>query len=146
MDDHAQTIAVPQGVKTKAMKKAPKRKHLGTGMSAARCDVCKFPTRSDGYQGHHNDCPVIKHCDDYIDDPAEPDVLRKYLAFARAPAHGQLLPKPHPRLYADYKGQRVRVTMASQLGDVGISTDLDAEFGYERRTHVHALSNFSETP
>ena len=85
-------------------------------------------------------------CDDYIDDPSAPAVLRKFLAFARAPAHGQLLPKPHPTLYADYKGQRVRVTMASRFGDVGLSTDLDAEFGYERRTRVRSLSNFSETP
>lgn len=86
------------------------------------------------------------HCDDYINDPAAPAVLRKFLAFARAPAHGQLLPKPHPRLYADHEGARVRVTMASRLGDVGITTQLDAEFGYEQRVLVTALTNFSEAP
>lgn len=86
------------------------------------------------------------HCDRYADDPEAPPVLRKFLAFARAPAHGQLLPKPHPKLYADYKNKRVRVTMASRLGDVGITTDLGAEFGYERRVLVRVLSNFSETP
>jgi hypothetical protein len=86
------------------------------------------------------------HCDDYIDDPATPAALRTFLAFARAPAHGQLLPKPHPRLFADHKGKRVRVTMASRLGDVGITTNLDAELGYERRVRVHSLSNFAETP
>ena len=85
-------------------------------------------------------------CDDYIDDPSAPAALRKYLAFARAPAHGQLLPKPHPTLYADYEGQRVRVTMASRFGDVGITTNLGAEFGYERRVLVKELSNFSEEP
>jgi hypothetical protein len=85
-------------------------------------------------------------CDDYIDDPTAPAVLRTFLAFARAPAHGQLLPKPHPKLYADYKERRVRVTMASRLGDVGITTDLDAEFGYERRVRVCQLANFSEVP
>jgi len=89
---------------------------------------------------------VHDHCDDYIDDPAAPDALRKYLAFARALAHGQLLPKPHPTLYADYKGTRVRVTVASRFGDVGITADLDAEFGYDRRVRVRALSNFSELP
>lgn len=86
------------------------------------------------------------HCDDYSDDPAAPDALRKYLAFARAPAHGQLLPKPHPKLYADYEGTRVRITVASRLGDVGITIHLDAEFGYERRVRVRSLTNFSETP
>ncbi|HSX23365.1 MAG TPA: hypothetical protein VLE97_11380 [Gaiellaceae bacterium] len=85
-------------------------------------------------------------CDDYIDDPAAPAALRKYLAFARAPAHGQLLPKPHPRLFADYEGTRVRVTMASRFGDVGITTDLDAELGYQQRVLVRQLSNFSEVP
>ena len=85
-------------------------------------------------------------CDDYIDDPSAPAALRTFLAFARAPAHGQLLPKPHPKLYADHEGKRVRVTMASRLGDVGVTTDLDAELGYERRVLVRALSNFSELP
>lgn len=90
--------------------------------------------------------PPFKHCDDYIDDPVAPVALRKFLKFARAPAHGQLLPKPHPKLFADHEGRRVRVTMASRLGDVGISTDFGAEFGYECRARISQLSNFSEAP
>lgn len=86
------------------------------------------------------------HCDDCIDDPAASAALRKFLAFARAPAHGQLLPKPHPQLFADHEGTRVRVTVASRFGDVGITTDLGAEAGYEQRVRVSQLSNFSETP
>jgi hypothetical protein len=109
------------------------------------CERCKFPARSDGYQGHHSDC-AARTCDEYLDDPASPEVLRKYLEFARAPAHGLLLPKPHPRLFADHAGTRVRVTMASCLGDVGITTNFDAETGYERRVYVSQLSNFSENP
>lgn len=92
------------------------------------------------------DQPDVRHCDDYIDDPSAPDALRKFLAFARAPAHGQSLPKPHPTLFADHEGERVRVTMASRLGDVGITTDLDAELGYKWRVCVSELSNFSEAP
>ena len=92
------------------------------------------------------DRPTIKHCDDYIDDLTAPNALRKYLAFARAPAHGLLLPKPHPQLFADHAGIRVRVTMASRLGDVGITTDLTADLGYTQRVGVSQLSNFSETP
>ena len=88
----------------------------------------------------------IRHCDDYIDDSEAAEPLRKYLAFARAPAHGQLLPKPHPRLFADYGGQRVRVTMASRLGDVGITIDHARELGYDRRVAVSELSNFAEAP
>ena len=89
---------------------------------------------------------MMIHCDDYIDDPSAPAVLRKFLAFARAPAHGQSLPKPHPTLYADYEGKRVRVTMASRLGDVGITTDLGRELGYELRLAISQLSNFAEEP
>ena len=87
-----------------------------------------------------------KHCDAYIDDPTAPEALRKFLAFARAPAHGQLLPKPHPKLFADHESRRVRVTMASRMGDVGITTDFTAEMGYERRVPVSQLDNFSEVP
>ena len=86
------------------------------------------------------------HCDDYIDDPAAPAALRKFLEFARAPSHGQLLPKPHPQLFADHEGTRVRVTVASRFGDVGITTSLGAEAGYEQRVRVSQLSNFSEVP
>lgn len=91
-----------------------------------------------------NDCD--DYCDNYIDDPAAPAALRTYLTFARAPAHGALLPKPHPRLFADHDGRRVRVTMASRFGDVGITTDLTADFGYQKRVLVRQLSNFSEDP
>ena len=85
------------------------------------------------------------HCDDYIDDAAPP-ALRKFLEFARAPAHGAFLPQPHPQLYADYEGKRVRVTMASRLGDVGITTDFTRDMGYDRRVPVSQLSNFSDQP
>jgi uncharacterized NAD(P)/FAD-binding protein YdhS len=86
----------------------------------------------------------IDHCDDYIDDPTAPTALRKFLAFARAPAHGQLLTQPPPTLFADHAGKRVRVTMASRLGDVGITINFSADMGYEQRVLVSQLSNFSE--
>jgi hypothetical protein len=106
----------------------------------------KFSVRSAPRQEHHADRPTMRHCDDYIDDPTSPEPLRKYLAFARAPAHGLLLPRPHPTLYADHAGVRVRVTMASRMGDVGITTNLSAECGYKQRVPVDQLSNFSELP
>lgn len=92
------------------------------------------------------DPPSFRVCDDYIDDSTAPAALRKYLEFARAPGHGQHLPEPHPRLFADHEGRRVRVTMASRMGDVGITTDFNAEQGYEQRVLVSQLDNFSETP
>lgn len=86
------------------------------------------------------------HCDDYIDDPTADEALRKFLTFARSPGHGLALPKPHPRLFADYEGKRVRVTMASRFGHVGVTAHLDHALGYETCARVHQLSNFSSAP
>lgn len=87
----------------------------------------------------------MKHCDDYIDDETAPQVLRTYLQRARSPAHGLVSLEPFPKLFADYKDSRVRVTMASRFGDVGISNDLTAEYGYDKRVAVEDLSNFTDT-
>ena len=72
-----------------------------------------------------------KHCDDYIDDPTQPEVLRKFLERARSPAHGMMLKEPFPKLFAVYngvdwrgvaKGDRVRIVMASRLASRTTST------------------------
>lgn len=85
----------------------------------------------------------MKHCDDYIDDETQPECLRAFLEYARAPAHGSNLPGPKPKLFADYKGKRVRINMASRFGDVGYATELSSEYGYEGRIPVAWLSNFA---
>lgn len=88
-----------------------------------------------------------KHCDEYIDDPNQPECLREFLAFKRMPAYDQYMSgKTAPPLYALYKQDRVRVVMASRFGDVGITTDLTAERGYEKRVAVEQLSGFSKEP
>lgn len=86
----------------------------------------------------------MKHCDDYIDDETQPACLRAFLEHARAPAHGSLRDTPRPKLFADHHGSRVRVVMASRFGDVGITSNLDAEHGYEGRVAIEVLSNFSD--
>ena len=88
----------------------------------------------------------MKHCDDYIEDEAAPVELRKYLERARSPGHGMMSAEPFPKLFADYKGRRVRVVMASRLGDVGITTVLSAAYGYETRVAIEDLSNFGDAP
>ena len=85
----------------------------------------------------------FKHCDDYIDDPAAPECLRKFLDHARAPAHGSGRDVPRPALFATFNGERVRVVMASRLGDVGITSNLTAQHGYDRRVAVNLLADFS---
>ena len=90
--------------------------------------------------------PLPKHCDDYIVDETAPAVLRAFLMRARSPAHGAMSKDRYPRLFADYQGKRVRVTLASRFGDVGITSSLQAEDGYETRVHVAALTNFGDSP
>lgn len=90
--------------------------------------------------------PDTRHCDEYIDDPTQPAVLRTWLDRARSPGHGMTSNEPYPKLFADYEGKRVRVTMASRFGDVGIRFDLDEELGYAVRVFVSQLTNFSDTP
>jgi len=90
----------------------------------------------------------IKHCDDYIDDKNVSLCLRRFLRFNRWPAIYQCKARSlgisEPILFADYKGVRHRVVMASRFGDVGITKDLKAEKGYTKRVAVDQLSNFSE--
>jgi hypothetical protein len=85
---------------------------------------------------------TFKHCDDYIDDLKQPECLRKFLEFARAPAIEQMGPKP--KLFATYKGKRYRVNMASRFGDVGINPNFNEEYGYQVRVAIEELSDFSE--
>lgn len=88
----------------------------------------------------------MKHCDEYIDDPQANTDLRWFLFINRLPAGLKYLAQDHgvsPKLFADYKGKRVRIVMASRLGDVGITSNLKAENGYEERVVVEELSNFS---
>lgn len=50
----------------------------------------------------------------------------------------------NPQLFADFEGRRVKVVMASRLGDVGITHDLKADHGYSVRVLLKQLSNFSD--
>lgn len=98
---------------------------------------------------------TFRHCDDYIDDDATPAVLRAFLERARSPGHGMTSRDPFPKLFATYvgegwkdvsKGDRVRVVMASRLGDVGVTKNHAAESGYSVRCAVDSLSDFGDAP
>jgi len=101
----------------------------------------------------------FRHCDDYIRDKTQPKCLRKFLLFTRIPAYWQYTRWKQswgiPTLFATvpaytgigggkYKAKRVRVVMASRFGDVGITTDLTADHGYDKRVFVDALTDFSD--
>lgn len=111
--------------------------------------------------------PETKHCDDYIDDKAQPKALRRFLRYHRWPAVWQVRAESmgviQPVLFATLKchtdkerqfcknysvpdGSRVRVVMASRMGDVGISIHHQFDRGYQVRIDIDRLVDFSETP
>jgi hypothetical protein len=87
-----------------------------------------------------------KHCDDYIRDKSQAKALRKFLLYKRIPAYWQIRRWRWgvPKLYATWNNLRVRVTMASRFGDVGITEGLDKDHGYEMRVFLSKLTDFSE--
>lgn len=90
------------------------------------------------------------HCDDYVSSPAGNSCARWFIFIHRLPASLQILAAQMghtPKLFADYQGARVQVTMASRLGDVGITSRLlTDDNSYDDRVGIDDLSNFSETP
>lgn len=97
-----------------------------------------------------------RHCDEYIDDPNAPQVLRDFLRYARSAGHGFGLDakvcwatvKPAPAELEKFlitkgvpPGTRVRLCMASRFGDVGINST-GAPNGYVARLPVEALTDF----
>jgi hypothetical protein len=89
----------------------------------------------------------FKHCDDYVSELSQPVCLRWFLFINRLPAIYTMLAqqaKVVPKLFATYQGKRVRVTMASRLGDVGITDDLRRETGYDIRIPIEELSDFDD--
>ena len=88
-----------------------------------------------------------RHCDEYVSDISQPVCLRFFLFVQRLPAVLTMLCHQagvRPKLFADFNGKRVRVTMASRFGDVGITENKYQEDGYTQRVNVAQLSNFSE--
>jgi hypothetical protein len=93
----------------------------------------------------------FRHCDDWLDNPEGVDpLLLAWLTYRRSPAsvkypmHGE--PLPEPLLFATYDHRPVRMTLASRLGDIGISRKLWASDSYELRVPLAELSDFRSKP
>ena len=84
------------------------------------------------------------HCDEYIHDPNFPLCLRYWLLVNRLDAIIDY--KGVPECYTTWKAQRVRLVMASRLGDGGTTTKLHHENGYEERVYLEELSDFGDKP
>ena len=88
------------------------------------------------------------HCDNYIGRSGEPNALRWFLLINRLPAADKYLcfdnGVTNPKLFAKHEGKWIRVVMASRMGDVGITPNLDAETGYDKRVDLRDLSDFTD--
>lgn len=83
---------------------------------------------------------------DVLFDRDLPALVRGFIALNQGPATETMAIREAgfmPRLYATYQGRRVRVTMVSRLGDVGISHK-DEEYGYFTRCSIYDLTEFSD--
>lgn len=98
--------------------------------------------------------PDILHVDDFIDDSFEPwpDIgdsahARWFFLHRRLPAmlfysFQKYIEPIH--LYCTYEGVRYRVTGASRMGDVWLTTNLLQDTGYEKRVDVRKCTKFSD--
>lgn len=88
-----------------------------------------------------------RHCDNYPERLGTPNCLRWFIFINRLPATLKCLATANdvdPKLWASYEGEWWRVVMASRMGDVGITQQLDADHGYTRRVYVDELFNFTD--
>jgi hypothetical protein len=89
-----------------------------------------------------------RHCDSYINSFDAPNALKWFLFFNRLPAMDKGLCRDNgiddPKLWAQYEDKWIRVVMASRMGDVGITSNLDADHGYDSRVSVEDLTGFTD--
>lgn len=93
------------------------------------------------------ECSEEDHCDGFIEDPSADKALRWYLLINRLPAVDKYLALEmgvDPKLFALYNGRPVRIVMASRLGDVGITVDLNSDHGYDKRVLIKELTDFTD--
>lgn len=86
------------------------------------------------------------HIDEYIDAyDTDPDVSW-FLMLKRMPATLQAKFKEHIEplsLFCEFEGKRWRVTGASRLGDIWLTSKFTQSIGYEKRVYIDDCSKFS---
>lgn len=97
---------------------------------------------------------ITKHVDDFINNGINTDkkdskgvkYARRVLRFFRLSVMDKNkkpgFKKKHP-LFCTYNGKRFRVTGASRLGDIWLTTDFTKEVGYELRVDVSDCSEWA---
>lgn len=88
------------------------------------------------------------HIDDFVDDRSQDPYARWMFLHFRLPAILQILAREFiaTKLFCTYEGDRYRVTGASRLGDVWLTTDFEKSQGYDDRVDVADCSDWSDAP
>jgi hypothetical protein len=88
-----------------------------------------------------DDCEVDDFIDSYQTDAYASWVLHhmRLPAMLKSKFREQMRPF---RLFCDYDGLRYRVVMASRMGDIGLTLDLEAEHGYAIRVGPRQCYNW----
>lgn len=89
--------------------------------------------------------------DEFIDDYTSDAYASWVLNLLRLPAALYFKFKPwanHYKLFCTYEGETYRVTMASRMGDIGLSKNFDVELpaGYEKRVSVVDCFDWRDCP
>jgi len=87
----------------------------------------------------------VEHIEDHIYDLKLPAFVRTWITINRLPAIEKWAMEETfgvMKITAEHEGKRVRVTMASRMGDCGITTQMSREHGYDKRVMFSTLSKF----
>jgi hypothetical protein len=91
----------------------------------------------------------MSHVDEFIYDSFGKDAYARWvLLYFRLPAHlkGDFYEfMKDNKLFCTYEGRRYRVTGASRLGDIWLTSNPEREMGYELRVDVSGCSNWGRS-
>ena len=92
----------------------------------------------------------MKHIDNWLDEEpisGNEAFAKEFLEHCRRPSYAVDYDwiERNP-LYCSYKGECVRCTGASRLGDIWLTYDLNRSSGYDKRVCVTECSDWSSVP
>ena len=114
--------------------------------------LCKLRTRSSEWLKKKVKVREMMHVDEWLDTPSDnrgENYAKFVLNYKRMPAWQQTAfaewMKPF-MLFCEYEGQTYRVTGASRMGDVWLTSNYYQESGYEKRVDIDKCSKWGKTP
>lgn len=94
---------------------------------------------------------VDEWLEEFMQEQGSPNLgyAKFVIGHMRQPAVVRMRHDPHMKgfkLFCMYQGKKWRVTMASRLGDIGITEDFTRDSGYEQRIFVDEVESWHTAP